>query len=553
MAIKRYKLDRKANLTLNGDHVIEMSPGWAFNIDCPHHGKIVFDFNHYRESGRDDITGHMRDAIWSLRHEVVGITLKGYEQVAMRQFWRFLDDLNVVGESITRLDQIDRKLLDRFLAWMELQIVTYGKNKNKKWTLATKKRVFDNIKTLLENRQKRLPMAVNPLLAFPRNPFSNSNKRIPKRDGYSVSEHKQILEALNRDLRTIHEGEGESLTDMQVLAVHLLILGITTGRNLQSLLDIHRDSLQDHPLPDRALLVTHKRRGWSTHSTTIRKDAAPKDHHTLQSIPMDVGGHFRFLCQFTAPLVVEAVADDCEFVMLWRISKGDRKGQIVRMNSTNAFQAIRDFAYRHDLTDDREQPLALNFSRLRPTFATELYRRTGDIRRVQQALGHARVETTARHYADKPLKAERNHAIVLDGMVSQFTRMETEGKVMLAADGMIPSHEMKDILAGGYNTGIARCRNPFRENDSVCTKFFACFKCPSMCVFEDDLWRLYSFYYRLLAERDKINPAHWLRTYGPIIRRIDTDIASQFPLGKVDAARIKAQQSPHPTWRGPLP
>jgi hypothetical protein len=171
---------------------------------------------------------------------------------------------------------------------------------------------------------------------------------------------------------------------------------------------------------------------------------------------------------------------------------------------------------------------------------------------VQQALGHARVETTARHYADKPLEAERDHAIVLDGMVSQFTRIKIDGKILLAADGMMPLQDMKDILAGGYNTGIARCRNPFRENESVCKKFFACFKCPSMCVFEDDLWRLFSFYYRLLAERDKINPAYWLKTYGPIIHRIDTDIASQFPLSKVTAARIKAQQTPHPTWRGPL-
>lgn len=552
MAIKRQKLDRKANLTLDGDNVIDMPPGWGFSIDCPHHGKIVFDFNHYRESGRDDITRHMRDAIWSQRHEVVGKTLKGYEQVGMRRFWRFLDDLNVAGESITCLDQIDRKLLDRYLAWMELQVVTYGKNKNQKWTLGTKKRVFDNIKALVENRQKRLPMAVNPELAFPRNPFPNSNKRTPKRDGYSASEHKQILEALNRDLRTIHEGEGEPLTEMQVLAVHLLILGLTTGRNLQSLLDLQRDSLQDHPLPDRALLVTHKRRGWSTHATTMRKEAATKDHQILQSIPADVAGHFRFLCEFTAPLAVETVAADCEFVMLWRISKGERKGQIVRLDSTNLSQAVRNFARRHNLTDDRGRPLALNFSRLRPTFATELYRRTGDIRRVQQALGHARVETTARHYADKPLEAERDHAIVLDGMVSQFTRMEIEGKVLLAADGMIPLQDIKDILAGGYNTGIARCRNPFRENESVCKKFFACFKCPSMCVFEDDLWRLFSFYYRLIAERDKINPARWLKTYGPIIRRIDTDIASQFPLDKVKTARIKAQKIPHPTWRGPL-
>jgi hypothetical protein len=188
---------------------------------------------------------------------------------------------------------------------------------------------------------------------------------------------------------------------------------------------------------------------------------------------------------------------------------------------------------------------------MRPTFATELYRRTRDVRRVQQALGHASVETTARHYAERPLEAERDHAIVLDGMVSQFTRMEVDGKVLLAADGLVPLPEVRNLLSGGYNTGVARCRNPFRESGSVCKKFLTCFRCPSMCVFEDDLWRLYSFYYRLLAERAKINASHWMTTYGPIIRRIDTDIASQFPADKVNAARVEAQENPHPTWRGP--
>ena len=137
-------------------------------------------------------------------------------------------------------------------------------------------------------------------------------------------------------------------------------------------------------------------------------------------------------------------------------------------------------------------------------------------------------------------------------MVSQFTRMEVDGKVLLAADGQIPLQDVPDLLSSGYSTGIARCRNPFRENGGVCKKFFPCFSCPSMIVFEDDLWRLFSFYYRLLYERVKLSPPQWLKTYGPIIRRIDVDIAPQFPVEKVEAARCRAQLDPHPTWRGPL-
>ena len=550
MVIKRKKLDRKADLILDGDRVVDMPPGWRFTIHCPHHGPFTFDFASCRERGRDELAAHMRDAFWSLRHEVNGISLNSYA-LAVRAFWRFLDILDASGESITRLSHVDRALLDRFCAWLELQVTTIGKHKGQPWSLAAKKKTYNHLKAVLVNRQKRAPTSVSQALAFPRNPFPNSNRLIPKREPYSSDEQKRILEALNTDLRAIHEG-GQPLPDLQVLAVHLLILGLTTGRNLQSLLDMQRDALQPHPLPDRDLLVTYKRRGWSTHATSVRKVGPQQERKMLQAMPATIGEHFRFLCDFTAPLMNDVASEDREFVFLWRLPKLGRKGQAVRLRNTTVCNAIRSFIQRHNLKDDRGCTLALNVARMRPTFATELYRRTRDIRRVQQALGHVSAETTARHYAEKPVDAERNHAIVLDDMVNQFARIEINGKVLLAADGKLPLQNMKDLLSGGYNTGIARCRNPFRDNESVCKKFFTCFSCPNMCVFEDDLWRLFSFYYRLLAERAKVNISHWMKTYAPIIRRIDNDIASQFPADKVDAARRKAQENPHPTWRGPL-
>jgi hypothetical protein len=552
VAIRRLKLCREASLTLDRGRVVDIPPGWAFAIDTPYSGRIKFDFNPYRENGRDDLAGQMRDAVWSLRHEAVGVTLIGYE-TSLRYFWRFLDEMYANGEAITRLDQVDRTMLDRYLAWLELQVVARGKRKGRPYAFSTKKTAFAALKTLLVNRQKRMPASVSPELTFPRNPFPNMNQRIPKREAYSASEQDRIVEALNKDLRAIHEGEGDALNHLQVLIVHLLIFGLATGRNLQSLLELQRDSLKEHPLPDREILVTYKRRGWSTHATSHRKAAAADEEHCHQrEIPAYIGDHFRFLCEFTAPMADEAAEDDRKMAFLWRVTMHQRKGQVVRLDKSSAGYAVRAFVKRHALLDERAGCLMLNVARLRPTFANELYRRTRDIRCVQRALGHAKAQTTARHYANPPLEAERDHAIVLDAMVSQFTRMEIDGKVLLAADGKIPLQDVPDLLSGGYSTGIARCRNPFREDSGVCMKFFPCFICRSMVVFEDDLWRLFSFYYRLLAERPKLSPHQWLNTYGPIIRRIDTDIAPQFPADKVEAARLRAQHDPHPTWKGPF-
>jgi hypothetical protein len=139
------------------------------------------------------------------------------------------------------------------------------------------------------------------------------------------AEQERIDAALNEDLRTIYEADGTPLSPLQVLTVHLLVLARTTGRNLQSLLELRRDSLQDHPLADRDLLVTYKRRGYTTYATSFRKKAAENDRQVGQ-IPAYVGDYIRWLCDFTSPLAVEATNGDSDLVFLRRVTGGPRKG-----------------------------------------------------------------------------------------------------------------------------------------------------------------------------------------------------------------------------------
>lgn len=84
MAIRRQKLDREANFLHRDDAVIEVAPGWAFSITCLHYGEIAFDFTSYRRNGRDELAAQMRDALWNLRHEMVGISLQGKRLFAQR-------------------------------------------------------------------------------------------------------------------------------------------------------------------------------------------------------------------------------------------------------------------------------------------------------------------------------------------------------------------------------------------------------------------------------------------------------------------------------------
>lgn len=556
--IRRAKLNRKVDLKLDGSRVVDMPPGWVFTIECPNHGTIKFDFNPYCVDGRGELAGHLRDAIWNMRHEVEGETLKNYAK-CIGPLYNFLEAITPAGTHITRLDQIDKTLLLRYVAWLGLQ----STNKGQPLTIGAQKTNYDRFKSLLKNRQKLHPVAVSADLSFPKNPFPNSNSKLKHRPPYSVDEQERIEAALNVDLKRIHEDVGgEPLEPGQVLAVHLIIFGLAMGANKQPMIELRRNSLLPGAVAGRRFFQFFKRRGHSTHAVSIRAEAK-EGIESVRAVPENLAGHFDFLCDYTEPLRKDAPKDKRDFVFLVRMRERERKDQVIALDQSNASYLIKAFAKRHTLTDDRGQPLKFNIARLRPTMGSNLYRITKDIRKVSRELGHSSIQITET-YVPQRIEAERDHRLVLEDVEQRFKPRKIDGKVLVAADGKFPAN-LTNLLEGGYNTGLARCKNPFRgkspdrpdatlveEIESVCKKFLACFKCPNMMVFEDDLWRLFSFEYRLLFERSKIHVDHWAKTYAPIIIRIDRQIAPLFPDDVVAEARAKAMKTPHPTWRGPI-
>ena len=556
MVISRKRVNRKVESIATEGQVIDLPPAWCFTIHCKYHGDIRFDFEPLRQNGRDNLAMHARDAVWSLRHEMVGVTLLGILQQLTTYFWPFLDEQEQHGECLTRLDQIDTTILRGFLAWLERRIAGVGPRKGQPLSLSAKKNAYSVLKAVMVNRIKQVPDCVSPALKFPKSPFPKINHLVPKREPYSKNEQGCIVAACNRDLRLIHEHGGEVLPAAQVLVLHLIVLAMATGRNFQGLLELQRTSLKPHPLDDREILVTEKRRSGFPQIASYRINAPERlaNQEQVLTIPTTVGEHFRWLAEYTRPLAADAGKADQDCIFLWRVPytgrhpRSTRQGKVNRFSQVDARNAIDDFITRHGLLDDHGERLQLNISRCRPTFGSNLYARTRDIRKVQRALGHASAETTARHYVSLPAEAERDHIFVGQAMVGWVTNTQESQAQALAADGKIPLENVRELLKGGYNTVVARCRNPFRAGGEVCGKYMVCFRCPQMVVFEDDLWRMFSFYYKLLAERNKIAPHHWIKTYALVIKTIDNEIASQFPSDLVKEAKRRARETPHPAW-----
>lgn len=554
MAIRRKRVDRNTHIDLTPEkQVIDLPPGWAFTIRCVHSGaEYHFDFASHRARSREPLAEQMRDAIWSLRFVSAGKSLMTYFNSGIRCLWLFLDDLEQSGQVVTTLEQIDRQIIMQFVAWLALQTVQYGKNKGLPWSVSACSAAYRNVKSLLTNRRQHVPESINPNLNFPKNPYPNSNRRIPRREGYSAGEQERIISACGTDLARFNT-DPDALSSHQILAVHAVITVLTCGVNMTPLLEMQRDSLRSF-LPDRDLLVLGKRRGYTTRTISLPKNT-PEE--TATPVAKMVGDYLRQLQQYTERFISDADEADRPFVFLCRladVTSSRRRGSVVRFDEVQARNALKSFVNRHALLDDQGKPLKLSIARLRPTFALNYYLRHRDLRKLQQALGHSSIHLTLQRYIPPVTpEAVRNHAFIGQAMVGWATSRDETLAIRLAADGEIPLRNATELIAGGYNTSIARCRNPFREADQVCGKFLACFRCPSMVVFEDDLYRLYSFYFRLLAERPKIPPHQWMKTFGPVIRTIDEQIAVQFDVAIVAEARQQARSTPHPAWRNDAP
>jgi len=70
-----------------------------------------------------------------------------------------------------------------------------------------------------------------------------------------------------------------------------------------------------------------------------------------------------------------------------------------------------------------------------------------------------------------------------------------------------------------------------------------------MVVTKEDLYRLFSFYWLIIYEREQIGAKRWSKYFAHIIRIIDRDIASQFDADYVAKIKAEAQANPHPAWK----
>jgi hypothetical protein len=504
---------------------------------------------------RDSLVEAFRNAVWDISG-VTDHTKCSYCAHGLRNLFQFLDSRHEL-KPITSIEQIDDVVLEEFIYWLR----HIKKSKTSSGRLS-EKAVFDyytHVKPIFYHlvRQKALPPDI-----FPPNSFPNIGRTGNKYAPYPKEVMRQLLKALAMDIKHLREGTLR-LWPKDILAVYLIAMAARSGRNPGPLMNATRDALQPHPIKNNmAVLQVFKNRGNGTHTQGYRYQTEIED---VITVPMDVVTLFHEVDRLTAPLVKEVPAELRTRLWLYRISNGKGKGTVAALD--NYSHGAQQIVTRHDLKDIDGNPLKLNISRLRATFTMRMWMFTGgDLIKTAMLAGNTPA-VSDRHYLSATPEMESNHRRLGHIMHADLSDAlnNKDNLEALSREVGIPAGQLANILNGNNNTGVGRCRDPINGfkasgEGTLCTRWLACFTCPDQVVMESDMYRLYSFYFLLLKERNFLQRQRWNEVYGPIIYIIDHEIVAPNlrletnPKGRFDPLRVKrmkerAECDPHPMWR----
>ncbi|HEF4761187.1 TPA: hypothetical protein SAN82_003639 [Pseudomonas putida] len=446
---------------------------------------------------------------------------------------RFLDYLVLCATALRRemtLSDIHRELIDGFLGYLTAQNIA----------TVSQRALYTEVKSVLTALGRRgliVLVTSGDDATFPSNPFPNSNRKCKGETSLPRGQRQALSNALKQDIQPIWREDAQLTCDLLVSV--MLVVALHTGRNTTPLLELGRNCLRPHPKDNTAFLFLWKRRGHNTSKVTLRKGTV-RGVESTPTVRVNVERLIQRVLLLNEPLCASAPDELKNRLWLYRVRASRNYGEVSVLTDATVQKAIQKLVKKYNLVDGDGLPLRLNVSRLRKTFANRIYELLGgDLASTAIALGNT-PQVAGRNYLAPDQAAIRNWQFMGEILVQELL-----------------THT---IGATYHSTPTGHCSDPEngefapKQKGAVCTSFLNCLRCKHYAVTGEDLYKLFSFYYRVFAERSRMSKGRWSREYAHIPRLIDNYIVAEglrrgvFRARDVDAARIRARQNPHPFW-----
>lgn len=487
-----------------------------------------FDFSPYYGKGYDDITNrafYTAKALLKNTDAFTEETQRAFFNIGFVYFAAYLELFRcATGEDLTQAD-ITPELIEQYLLHL----------KGSELGFASQKVIYTHLKSLLTRmKEKGYWSAVGDINLnsdfFPKNPFPNSNKRSGGgQKPLTVHEKRQVVVALKQAIKPIYN-KTEPLSGYE-LTVCLLAVAIQTGINTSPLLNMTTEALSDHPLKDnRKLLTVFKKRGNATQLHNLRKS---EELEVVQGIKLDVAYLIEAIIERNAH-IRKATNSDVVFVYeATSGGKGTKKDTATSLMDNTIVFNINKFIKEYDLKDEDGRTMKLNVSRFRKTFINGIYELSGDSLLIAAQQAKHSGTGTLDHYLQAPEQSKRNLGLMGEIRVKELT----------SAEPSVPVGHCKDPKHG----------DKAPKDGTFCNDFLGCLRCKSFVITGDDLYKLFSFYWAIIRNRDEFGRKDWKRHFKNVLRIVDDEVIPEFAklgqLQRIAAEKERARTNPHPYWQ----
>ncbi|VVP33569.1 hypothetical protein PS865_04491 [Pseudomonas fluorescens] len=492
-----------------------------------------FEFARWYDAGIDSITYACQRQIERFLvgqdSQVEVSTVASYCTNGMRNFLEYCVLRSTAFARELTLVDLNRDLIDGYLSYL----TSMGGE-----TITEKTRYTHTKPVLLAlGRRGLFPLiSSGDMATFPANPFPNSNRKAKGETALSQRERKIFTLALRKAIERLWVDD--TPVTGELLGLALLVVALHTGRNTTPLLEMARDCLHAHPKDNLTFLALWKRRGHNSSKVALR--TLSDDERLLESTPSvraNVERLIRRVMALTGPLDAEVPEELKGRVWLYRDS---HSGRATALTKQTLHIATNRLVTEYQLTDANGNPLRINVSRLRKTFGNRIFELTGgDLAITAAALGN-KLQVADHHYLAPGENARRNWQFMGEVLVEELLT-----RTIGATYWDTPTGLCTEPLNGQYA--------PKREG-TLCMSFINCVRCKHYAVTAKDLYKLFSFYWRVFTERSRIGKRRWEREYAHIPRLIDGYIIAEgirrgaFKVVDVETARERARTAPHPFW-----
>lgn len=375
----------------------------------------------------------------------------------------------------------------------------------------------------------------------PRRAFTDVARAYQSARPYSDHERRIILTALLKEIAKIRGGElsTQELTDAPV--IYFLLIAFRTGFNATPLLTISRNALRPHPVrPDWQALVSFKARAGKEVPVPV-KFSDVVDH--LQIAENTTVALYNELLAFTAPWakLADSAVRDRAFLRPPIEAKNNAKkngsctGRPVALTMLDVSKTLQSrLDQRHNLVGDDGRPLRFSAQRMRATLAARIDRLTNNDPFIKAELLGNTPQVASSSYSEPDAGAPLRFATALAELCQRLS------SPLPANAKPTPAGGCTDTIHGRYapKNGVTHCQ-----------RWLNCWCCPNQCLSgdENDLWRVYSFYWLLQSKARQLRQMPISGLFRFVIHVMETILPDRYG----DAARRakdRARTNPHPLW-----